>query len=79
MHRIRCPTCVSCIAENRLKRRNAVYGLNPDESARVQWVREIAEHSRLVGEAYLRLAEIELLIAESLAARQNRGPTHTER
>ena len=69
MHRISCPTCVSRIAENRLKRRSEVYGLNPDQSARVQWVKDVAEHSRLVGEAYLRLAEIELVIAEKLAAR----------
>ena len=69
MHRISCPTCVSRIAENRLKRRNAVYGQNPDQSARVQWVKDVAEHSRLVGEAYLRLTEIELRIAEILASR----------
>ena len=53
----------SVVAENRLKRRNAVYGQNPDESARVQWVREVADYSRLVGEGFQRLAEIELLIA----------------
>lgn len=69
MHRISCPTCVSRIAEERLERRNAVYSLNPDLSTRAQWVKDVAEHSRLEGEVHLRLAEIELLIAEKLAAR----------
>ena len=52
LHRITCPTCVKRIAESRTEERRRAFshGNGP---------REIARHTRLVAEAYTRLAEIE--------------------
>ena len=52
LHRLTCPTCVRRIAESRTRARQEAMGKRPGPRA-------IAEHSRLIAEAYARLAEIE--------------------
>ena len=55
LHRITCPTCPTCvrrIAESRTEERRRAFGHGNGP-------REIARHTRLVAEAYTRLAEIE--------------------
>ncbi len=52
MYRITCATCVERIARSRIKRREDALGKS-------RGPREIARHSRLIAEAYTRLAEIE--------------------
>ena len=59
LERITCPTCVERIAGSRTKRRQDAFGKN-------EGPRAIAAHSRLVAEAYTRLAEIEEAIADRL-------------
>ena len=50
--RITCPTCVERIAMRRIKKRQQAFGKGNGP-------KEIARHTRLVAEAYARLAEIE--------------------
>ena len=52
LQRIICVTCVARIAESRLRQREEAFAKRPGP-------KEIAKHSRLVAEAYARLAEIE--------------------
>ena len=52
LHRITCPTCVERIAKRRTKKREAAFGEGNGPQ-------EIARHTRLVAEAYARLADIE--------------------
>ena len=52
LHRITCTTCVRRIAEDRTEKRQQAFG-------RGNSPREIASHTRLVAQAYTRLAEIE--------------------
>ena len=52
LHRITCPTCVERIAKSRIKEREDAFGKNSGPQ-------EIAKHTRLVAEAYARLADIE--------------------
>ena len=52
LHRITCPTCVERIAMSRTKNRQRAF----DKS---NGPKEIARHTRLVAEAYARLADIE--------------------
>ena len=52
LRRLTCPTCVHRIAERRTRARREAMGKSPGP-------RVIAEHSRLIAEAYARLAEIE--------------------
>ena len=52
LHRITCPTCVERIAKSRIKKREDAFGKNSGPQ-------EIAKHTRLVAEAYARLADIE--------------------
>ena len=52
LERITCPTCVERFAQSRTKRRQDAFGKN-------EGPKEIAKHSRLVAQAYDRLAEIE--------------------
>ena len=52
LERITCPTCVERFARSRTKRRQDAFGKG-------QGPKEIAKHSRLIAEAYARLAEIE--------------------
>ena len=52
LQRITCPTCVENISQFRITRRQKAFGNN-------EGPKEIAKHSRLVAEAYTRLAEIE--------------------
>ena len=52
LHRITCPTCVRRIAESRTEERRRAFGHGNGP-------REIASHTRLVAEAYTRLADIE--------------------
>ena len=57
LHRITCTTCVSRIAESRTRRR-------ADALVKVEGPKAIAVHSRLIAEAYTRLAEIEEALQE---------------
>ena len=50
--KITCPTCVHRIAQSRIRRREEAMATTPGPQ-------EIAKHSRLIAEAYTRLAEIE--------------------
>ena len=52
LHRVTCPTCVRRVAESRTEERRRAFGHGNGP-------REIARHTRLVAEAYTRLAEIE--------------------
>ena len=52
LERITCPTCVDRFARSRTKRREDAFGKR-------EGPKEIAKHTRLVAEAYARLAEIE--------------------
>ena len=52
LRRITCVTCVARLAESRFRRREEAFAKRPGP-------KEIAKHSRLVAEAYARLAEIE--------------------
>ena len=57
LHRITCTTCVSRIAESRTR-------LRVDALVKVEGPKAIAVHSRLIAEAYTRLAEIEEALQE---------------
>ena len=57
LHRITCTTCVSRIAESRTRQR-------ADALVNVEGPKAIAVHSRLIAEAYTRLAEIEEALQE---------------
>ena len=57
LHRITCTTCVSRIAESRTQRR-------ADALIKVEGPKAIAVHSRLIAEAYTRLAETEEALQE---------------
>ena len=74
LHRISCPTCVTRIIEGRTKRLKELSNQHPNQSERVQWVRDISEHSRLIGEAYLRLAQIEMQMSAAIHARKRAEP-----
>ena len=63
--RITCPTCVDRIARSRTKKREEALG-------RGNGPKEMARHTRLIAEAYARLAEIE----ENLEIRT--APPHPE-
>ena len=52
LHRITCPSCVKRIAKKRTKERESAFGNGNGP-------RDIARYTRLVAEAYTRLAEIE--------------------
>ena len=52
LERITCPTCVERFAQSRTRRRQDAFGKN-------EGPKEIAKHTRLIAEAYARLAEIE--------------------
>ena len=52
LHRITCPTGVERIAKRRTEKRQEAFGKGNDP-------KEIARHTRLVAEAYARLADIE--------------------
>ena len=52
LQRVTCPTCVERFAKSRTKRREDAFGKH-------EGPKEIAKHSRLIAEAYTRLAEIE--------------------
>ena len=52
LHRIICPTCVERIAKRRTEKRQGAFGKGNGP-------KEIARHTRLVAEAYARLADIE--------------------
>ena len=52
LERITCPTCVERFAKSRTAHRQDAFGKN-------EGPKEIAKHSRLIAEAYTRLAEIE--------------------
>ena len=52
LQKITCPTCVERFARSRIRRREEAMGTTPGP-------REIAKYSRLIAEAYTRLAEIE--------------------
>ena len=52
LERITCPTCVERFAQSRTRRRQDAFGKN-------EGPKEIAKHTRLIAEAYTRLAEIE--------------------
>ena len=52
LERITCPTCVERFTKSRTKQRQDAFGKR-------EGPKEIAKHSRLVAEAYARLAEIE--------------------
>ena len=52
LERITCPTCVERFAKSRTAHRQDAFGKN-------EGPKEIAKHSRLIAEAYARLAEIE--------------------
>ena len=52
LERITCPTCVERFAQSRIRRRQDAFG-------KEEGPKEIAKHTRLIAEAYTRLAEIE--------------------
>ncbi len=52
LRKITCPTCVDNVAKKRTRAREDAFGKS-------QGPKEIAQHSRLIAEAYTRLAEIE--------------------
>ena len=52
LERITCPTCVERFAQSRARQRQDAFGKGGGP-------KEIAKHSRLIAEAYARLAEIE--------------------
>ena len=52
LERVTCPTCVERFARSRTAHRQDAFGKN-------EGPKEIAKHSRLIAEAYTRLAEIE--------------------
>ena len=52
LQRITCPTCVERFAKSRSRRREEAFGKG-------EGPKEIAKHSQLIAEAYVRLAEIE--------------------
>ena len=52
LERVTCPTCVERFAKSRTAHRQDAFGKN-------EGPKEIAKHSRLIAEAYTRLAEIE--------------------
>ena len=52
LERITCPTCVERFAQSRTRQHQNAFGKN-------EGPKEIAKHSRLIAEAYARLAEIE--------------------
>ena len=52
LERITCPTCVERFAKSRTSHRQDAFGKN-------EGPKEIAKHTRLIAEAYTRLAEIE--------------------
>ena len=60
LHRLTCTQCVSQIAESRTRRR-------VDALVKVEGPKAIAVHSRLIAEAYNRLAEIEEAMQERLS------------
>ena len=52
LERVTCPTCVERFAQRRIRQRQDAFGKG-------EGPKEIAKHSRLIAEAYARLAEIE--------------------